>query len=171
MLGRPEKTEYSAAVGTYIEQVNEEDIVKYLREQMNRTLALLQPLSQAQWEYRYQPEKWSVKEVIGHLMDNERIASYRMLCIARGDTTPLPGYDENIYAKNAGYHDMAPEVIMEDYRTAREGTLAIMRSAPPEAWLHAGSANGAAITARAVAYMIAGHERHHIQVLQERYRL
>lgn len=172
MLGKPERTEYPADTATYIERYSEaDDIVDCLRKQAEQVASLLKPLSAAQWGSRYLAGKWSVKEVIGHLMDHERIASYRMLRIARGDTTPLPGYDENAYAAHACYHELSPETILQDYSMTRAATLASMRSVPAAAWPLAGTANGASITARAVAYLLAGHEQHHIQVLRERYHL
>ena len=112
-----------------------------------------------------------MKEIVGHLSDVERIMAYRALRIARGDTTPLSGFDENAYVPFANSDDRELDELVEEWVAVRQATLALFRTLPPEAWSRRGTANGKPLSARAVAYIIAGHERHHLETLRDRYGL
>lgn len=171
IVARPAAGEFLDYYGKYIALVPDGDIAAQLERQLAATRALLEPLDESRALHRYAPDKWSVKEVLGHVTDGERIFSYRMLRIARADTTPLAGFDENLYVP-AGRFDRRPLVsILNEFTHVRNATLALVRSLDDEASRRAGAANGAGITARALAWIIAGHELHHVGLLRERYEL
>jgi len=119
--------------------------------------------------YRYAPGKWSIKQVVGHLSDSERVFSYRALRFARGDTTPLPGYEENLYADIGNSDIQALEALAHEFHAIRQSTMALFRSFDDDTWLRKGTASDVDFTVRALAYQIAGHEIHHVGILQERY--
>jgi hypothetical protein len=144
-------------------------VLDLLAEQGRTTPALLEPLSLATWRHRYAPGKWSVGEVVGHLCDAERIMAYRALRFARADTTPVPGFEENDYAPAGRFDERTPESLLDEYRAVRAATLALFRNLPDGAGERRGIANGHPISVRALAYVITGHERHHLQVLKDRY--
>lgn len=170
-LPRPAADESSTYLRGYISEVPGEQIGKYLVEQLHELELLLSPLDETAALARYAAGKWSVKEIVGHLADAERIFAYRALRVARGDTTPLPGFDENAYVP-AGDFDARPlGSLVDEFRALRVSTIAFMDGLPSEAWTRVGQASGAAITVRALAYIIVGHTRHHVAVLRERYGL
>ena len=129
----------------------------------------LSSLSEADGDFRYGADKWSVKEVLGHLCDTERIMSYRALRIGRGDKTPLPGYEQDDYVKNANFGRLSVEDLLEEYIAVRRGTLARFRHFDGVAWMQMGVASGHPTSARALAYIVAGHELHHRRILLEKY--
>lgn len=143
----------------------EEALTKGL-EAVMQTMATIQP---DKWDYSYAPGKWSIKELVQHVMDTERIFSYRALCFARGETASLPGYDENLYAQNcfAAWRDA--ESIIEEYKAIRNSTLHLYRSFTPTALERTGIANNLQQNVLRIAFIIAGHELHHFNVLKERY--
>lgn len=169
MLTKPLLEEYPAYYETYVKLVQEGNLAEILVEQLQTTTELVQSLTEETGDYRYAPGKWSIKEVLGHVADTERIMAYRMLCIARGDRTPLPGYDENEYVAGASFAESSLSDILKDYSAVRCSTLTLLRGITEEAWLRTGTANNGLISARALAAIIAGHERHHIRIIQERY--
>ena len=139
--------------------------------QIEETANLLRPLSDADAMYRYDRGKWSIKEVVGHLSDIERIMAYRALRIARGDTTALPGFDENAYVPVGKFDTRSLADLVGELRTARAATLALLRTFDADAWVRRGTANGKPVSVRALAFMIPGHERHHVEILKTRYRV
>ncbi|GAA3410425.1 DinB family protein [Paenibacillus hodogayensis] len=168
-LRRPEKTEFGSYFARYTGLVPEGKLTEVLQGQTERMLALFGSLSEEDGSYRYAPDKWSVKQVLGHITDTERIMGYRMLCIARGDASPLPGFDENRYAE-AGEFDRLPLAdLLADFRVMRASTLSLIGSLPESGWDRSGTVSGNAMTSRALAYIIAGHALHHLNVLEERY--
>jgi hypothetical protein len=168
-IGRPERTEYAPFHETYISKIQTNDILATLDEQQRQMLLLLSGRTDTDGDIRYAPGKWSVKEVLGHVCDGERILSYRALCIARGETTPLPGYDENSYVANAPFSRRSLTDLIEDFTAVRRATLSLFRNFDDEAWMRRGKANNNEVTVRAIAYIIAGHELHHRQALEEKY--
>jgi uncharacterized damage-inducible protein DinB len=166
---RPGADEYAPFYAGYIAEVPEGDVLDLLLHQADQTLATLRPLPAARWRHRYAPGKWSVAEVLGHVTDAERVFVYRALRIARGDQTPLAGFDENAFMTMAGFDERAPAGLLTEYVAVREATLALFRGLPSGAGERRGVASGAGVSVRALAYIIAGHERHHLRVLQERY--
>lgn len=166
---RPGADEYAPFYAGYIAAVPEGDVLDLLRHQTDEVLATVRPLPAARWRHRYAPGKWSVAEVLGHIMDAERIFAYRALRIARGDQTPLPGFDENAYVPAAAFDDRAPAGLLTEYVAVREATLALFRGLPAGSSDRRGVASNAGVSVRALLYMIAGHERHHLRILHERY--
>jgi hypothetical protein len=169
MSNRPAPSEYSAQQSRYVDLVPEEDIVAALEEQARTSAAMFSRLSDAEASFRYAPDKWSVKGIIGHVGDSERVFAYRALAIARGEAVSLPGFDENGYAKSAMFDDRTLTELVDEYVAIRKATVALLRGLPDEAWDRRGVANENAITVRGQAYVALGHERHHLNVLRERY--
>jgi uncharacterized damage-inducible protein DinB len=170
-LPQPAPDESAPFYHGYISEVAGEHIGRYLAEQVPELELLVAPLDDTAARARYAPGKWSVKEVLGHLTDTERIFTYRLLRVARGDTTPLPGFDENAYVP-AGAFDARPLAsIVGELRALRSSTIALMDGLAPDTWARRGQASGASVSARALAYIIVGHMAHHTRVLRERYRL
>ncbi|MFY0759957.1 DinB family protein [Metabacillus dongyingensis] len=169
MNKRPEQNEYAKYYAGYISMIPEGDIEQLLKQQVKDTLHLLNDLSEAEGEFRYAQGKWSIKEVIGHVVDTERIMAYRLLSIARGDAVQLPGYDENAYVAQANFNQEKMEDLLQNLFVVREGTLLLLKSLKEKDWLRWGTANELDITVRAIAYIIAGHELHHRKILKERY--
>lgn len=166
---RPAPTEHYSYYQTYVSEVPEGDLLATLASQRDSTAALLAGIPEARAGYRYAPEKWSVRQVIGHIADAERVFAYRALRIARADVTPLPGFDENAWIPAAEFDRRTLADLAADLRAVRESTLTLFRGFPEEAWTRLGTASGHPVSVRALAYILTGHERHHLRVLQERY--
>ncbi|WP_103107606.1 DinB family protein [Brevibacillus reuszeri] len=169
MLSRPTPDEHGSYYSLYIDKVTEGDLFAILVEQLKNTVALLSSLDDAQTDYRYAPGKWSVKEVLGHISETERIMCYRLLRVARGDQTPLAGFDEEAFVRTGCFHARSMTDLLEEFTSVRQATLTLLRGVPEEAWTRTGNVNNGVLSARALAYVLAGHEKHHVQVLQERY--
>jgi uncharacterized damage-inducible protein DinB len=168
----PESGEYGSWYAGYVGRVPiGADVLGLLARQQESTRARFAALSADRAAYRYAEGKWTVREVLAHLSDTERIMAYRALRVARGDTTPLPGFDENAYAPmaNAEAHPIA--ALAEAWCDVRRATLSLFRHLPEDAWTRLGTASGTPISVRALAWIIAGHELHHLDVLAERYGL
>ncbi len=169
VIPRPSASEHSVEVGRYLTEVPGEDASPALAAQGAEMDRLLGPLSEERALHRYAPGKWSVKEVLGHLTDAERIYAYRALRFARDDATPLPGFEENLYVP-AGRFDARPlGELLDGWRTVRAGTLALFRGLDGDALVRRGVANGKLISVRTLAWLAVGHARHHLGVLRERY--
>ena len=168
-ITRPDSTEYAPNFDKYISLVPEGEIVVTLSKQIEGTLSLIRGLSAAQGDLRYAPGKWSVKEVIGHLIDAERIFAYRALRFARNDATPLSGFDENSYVDNAGFSSRSLADLAEEFEHTRKSNVYLFKNLDGDSWLRRGPANDNEISARALAYCIAGHELHHVGILRSRY--
>jgi hypothetical protein len=166
---KPEETEYAAYYGGYVALVPEGDILTILSEQLNETLSLVGSIPEQAGNFRYATDKWSIKELVGHIIDSERVFAYRALCIARGDTTPLPGFDEKEYISNASFNDCSLAELIAEFETVRKSTLFLFKHLDENAWQRAGTANENSITVRALAYILAGHELHHCNILRDRY--
>lgn len=169
VVGRPEPDEIPSHYLGYIKRVPENDPVIACASQIEETAALLHGVSESDAMYRYGRGKWSIKEVVGHLADTERIMSYRALRIARGDVTPLPSFDENAYVPVARFDSRSLADLVGELRTVRAATLALLRTFDPEAWQRRGTASGKPVSVRALGFMIPGHERHHVEILRTRY--
>lgn len=167
--GRPQADEHDPYFSRYLALVPEEDILGAIEEQGGVTGGLLRKLTETQAAFRYAEGKWSVKQIVGHVTDGMRVFAHRALCIARGETQSLPGFDENLYVENAGFDDRPLSDLLEDLAATRAATLRLLRGLPEAAWTRKGTANNSPVTVRALAWMIAGHERHHVNVLRERY--
>jgi hypothetical protein len=168
-LWQPDATEYLSYYGKYIQLVPEGHVLDTLERQIGDTIALLRTVDAERAGYRYAPGKWSVREVIGHLTDTERVFAYRALRFARNDQTPLPGFDENTFVANSNYDRRPLADVAEEMETVRTATVCLFRSLPSEALTRRGTANNAEMSVRAVAWILAGHELHHVGLLKERY--
>jgi hypothetical protein len=166
---RPAATEYASYYGTYISLVTTDDILGALESQRLQTFQLIAPRSERDGNFRYAPGKWSVKEVVGHLSDAERIFSYRALRIARGDATPLAGFEQEDYIRGGNFADRTLADLSQEFSAVRAATLALFASLSDEFWARRGTASNNEVTVRALAYIIAGHELHHRRILVERY--
>ncbi len=166
---RPEAGEYASYYGRYISQVPEGDVVETLERQIGETLALLGTVDEETAGRGYEPGKWSVKELVGHLSDAERVFAYRALRFARGDRTPLPGFDQDPYVLAGNFNARTLADVAEEFAAVRRATLRLLRSLDAEAWARRGVASDNEISVRALAYIIAGHEAHHVRILRERY--
>ena len=169
VVARPEANEYAPYYGRYISLVSEPDVLAALREQADETCALLKGVSEDKSEYRYAPEKWSLKEVLGHVTDTERIFAYRALRISRNDRTPIEGYEQDDYVRFGPFRHCRLPDLVEEFSSVRKSTLFLFRTLEDEAWLRRGIANKLEISVRAIAYVIAGHELHHRKILKEQY--
>lgn len=169
MPQRPSREEYLPYYEQYVGLVGEESIIEILTKQLTSTTELLSDIPEQQSNYRYAEGKWTLKEVIGHISDNERVMAYRLLRIARGDQTPLAGYDQDEFMCGSSFQEWTLSQVIEDYISVRKATLTLLRGLSEEAWQRIGTANDAPISARALAYIIAGHELHHWKVIQDKY--
>ena len=170
-MQRPASGEYKPYFDRYISLVEEDDILGLLERQIAEIHALLGSLSEEQSQYRYAEGKWSVRAVVDHLIDAERIFGYRALAVSRGDTRELPSFDENEYAAASDADRRDLPSLLDELAGARRSNLAMMRRFDDGAWSRTGTAGGGPISPRALAFIIAGHQRHHARVLQERYGL
>ena len=166
---RPAASEYAPYYGTYINRVPEGDICEILESQLARTLALLTKVGEARAGYRYAPEKWSIREVAGHVIDTERIFACRALCFARAEKSPLPGFDQDTYVHAAGFESRTLKDLATEFELVRKSNVILFRSFTEEVWDRRGVANNVEFTARSIPYIIAGHELHHAGILKERY--
>ncbi len=167
----PAAGEYAPHYAGYVARVPQGDVLARLRKQIGETAALLRPLDAAKASYRYAPGKWSVIEVLGHLCDAERVFAYRALRFARGDETPLAGFDENVYVPAGEFERRSIADVVAEFEAVRAATVALLGGLPEAAWVRWGVANGQRVTVRALAHIIAGHELHHVEVLRTRYGL
>ena len=153
----------------YIKLIPEEGIIDILSEQLETTYKLLSEVTEAQAVYRYAEGKWTLSEVLGHLTDTERIMASRILHIARGDKSPLMGFDENEFVKEACFHVRTMAELLEDYQNVRRATISLLKGLPQKSLGYNGNANGYDVSVETVAYMIAGHELHHLKIIKEKY--
>jgi hypothetical protein len=168
--GRPSDNEFATYAKTDIDLVTGDDAVGALTAQGKEVAALLESLAEESIRgRRYAPGKWTVKEVIGHLIDDERIFAYRALCLARGDTRPLPGFDENEYVAATGFESRTLASLIDEYRSVRAATLALFENLTAKEWARRGIVNGYEVSVRGLAFHMAGHELHHLRMLREKY--
>ncbi|HEV7517291.1 MAG TPA: DinB family protein [Thermoanaerobaculia bacterium] len=170
MNRRPADTEYAAAFyAAYVSLVPENDILPALSGQSALLRRVADSIPEERETFRYAPEKWSVREVIGHVVDLERVFGFRAFAFSRGETAPLPGFDEKVYVAHSGYDRRSLESLAGDFTNVREANLSFLRRLDAEAWDRVGTANGKPVSVRALAYVMAGHARHHLSILRERY--
>jgi hypothetical protein len=166
---RPQPGEYAPYFERYILLVPGHDVLAALEDQRRQMLLLLSGRTEADGDLRYAPEKWSLKEVLGHINDTERIMSYRALRISRGDATPLAGFEQDDYIRNGPFAHCTLADLIEDYIAVRRATVSLLRNLDQTAWSRRGVANKNEVTVRALAYTIAGHELHHRRIVEEKY--
>ncbi len=170
MIARPATSEYDAYYAQYIRLVGPDDVLFALSQQIEATLGYLHGLPQQAGAWRYAPDKWSVKQVLGHLIDTERVMAYRALAFARNDRAMLPGFEQDDWIRAAAFDAQPLAALADEFNYVRKSTLALFRHLPEEAWSRRGVANNREFTVRALAYIIAGHELHHLQILKTKYR-
>lgn len=162
-------SEYPSFYATYVGKVAHRDLAEGLEQGLNQTLAMLESIPDNKLEYRYAEGKWSIKDILQHLMDAERVFAYRLMRISRGDETPLPGFEENAYAAASQADRRSRADLISEYKSIRESTVQLVNSLDDAMLKQIGSVNGGPMSARALGYIIIGHEKHHCEVIQERY--
>lgn len=168
-MTRPEKTEYAEFYAGYVSLVEETDVVSALQTQLTEIEILFAEMASDKADFRYAPGKWSVKELLGHIIDGERIFSYRALRISRSDQTPLPGFDQDIFMENSNFGERTIADLLEEFLYLRQANIIFFRTLNEKAWNHTGTASDAQISVRALAFIMVGHVRHHINILRARY--
>ena len=168
-MTRPAAGEYGPSHAGYVALVEEDDILSALEQQSSEMQKVLASLDETKAASRYAEGKWSVKEVIGHIIDAERVFGYRALAVARGETQPLPGFDEKQYVDKASFSDWKLGDLAELYALTRRANIVFFKNLREEVWDWRGTASNAPVSVRGLAYIIVGHERHHLNVLRERY--
>ena len=168
-IARPEPGEYAPYYERYISLISGSDILSTLDAQRRQMMLLLSGRDEEEGDFRYAPDKWTAKEVLGHVCDTERVFAYRALRISRADRTPIEGFEQDDYVRNGPFARAPLAEIIEDYIAVRRATLTLLRNLEEPAWTRRGVANKNEITVRALAYVIAGHELHHRRILEEKY--
>ena len=168
-ISRPEPGDYAPYTKPYIDTVGERDVLAVLRSNLDEMAEFYMNVPDNKWLYRYDEGKWSIPELLLHIMDAEQIFTYRILRIARGDQTPMAGFDENMYVDNCDISHRSRLSLVDEYRTTRLATLSLIEGLDEAAWQRAGTASGHRVTVSALCYLIAGHELHHKNVIRERY--
>jgi uncharacterized damage-inducible protein DinB len=166
---RPQPTDYAPYYAKYIALVPEGDLLATLDEGPQQWTKLLKGFTEPQAEFRYAPGKWSIKEVLGHVADTERVFAYRILRIARGDQTPLSGFEQDDYVREGNFSARKLADLLEELSAVRHSTTSLLRSIPGSAWTRRGNANQKEVTVTALSFIIAGHERHHRAILEQHY--
>ena len=169
IITRPNEKEYSTFYQTYTSKVEGEDAFAALEKAALETVLFFEKIPEEKWNYRYAPGKWSLKESIIHMIDAERVFAYRAMRIARNDQTPLMGFDQDPYIQYYHAVQRSPESIISEYRAVRSASLELFRNLSSEDLLRKGTASDSPVSVRALAYIIAGHEEHHIRLTKEKY--
>jgi hypothetical protein len=167
-MARPDSSEYARNYDDYVALVPEQDILGAMKSELATTLAMLKDLPDAEACVRHSPYTWSTKEVVGHITDAERIFGYRALRIARGDSTPLPSFEENSYAQEGQFDRLALNELLAEFEALRQSHIALFHNLPDSAWARRGIASNNEVSVRALAYIIVGHQRHHTAILRKR---
>lgn len=170
-MKRPLPSEYPSFYKNYVDNVKTDNIIKELRDQVIDIQAIISEIPEEKEEYRYAEGKWTIKEIIGHIIDTERVLGYRAMRFARKDKTPLPGYDENQFVANANFNKQTLYSLGHEFAIVREANLALFKVWDEEALSQVGVANGLDVSVRAMLYMIAGHAIHHMNVIKTKYLL
>lgn len=169
ITGRPGPNDYASYYEQYISLVPEGDILTTLGQQADSTLSMLRGIPEARADWRYSPGKWSIKEVFGHVIDAERIFAYRALRFARNDRTPVPGFEQDDYVSYGNFGGRSLSDLAGEYEHVRRASIFLLRGLSGEAWDRRGLANDNEVSVRALAYIMAGHERHHLEVIRTKY--
>jgi uncharacterized damage-inducible protein DinB len=169
MVERPGDDEYGSFYQGYVARVSERDVLAVLEAQPRELARAAAGVSAERESFCYAPGKWSVRQVFGHLADAERVFGYRAFCLSRGDATPLPGFEENAYVAESRSSEERLEELARTFATVREANLTLLRRLDARRWARRGVANGNPVSVRALAFIMAGHVRHHLAVLRERY--
>ena len=165
----PQRTEAAAYYFTYIDRITGDNILEAMKAQLDDTAAFLAGITEERSLFRYAPEKWSIRQVLNHLNDTERVFAFRAMWFARGFTEPLPSFDQNVASNAADADGRSLASYSEEFRNIRKASLSLFQNLPNEAWKRSGIASGNSVTVNALAYIIAGHVAHHVSILRERY--
>jgi hypothetical protein len=168
MMTRPKPTEHAPYYGSYVALVPENDVLAVLDAQAPEVDAVLRRIPEAQAGILHSPYTWTIKQVVGHLIDAERVFAYRALRFGRGDAQALPGFDENAYARSGEFDRQSLKDLAAEFAAVRQSTLHLLRHLPADAWSRTGIANGNPASVRALAFIIAGHTRHHLSIVRKR---
>lgn len=168
-IGPPAGDEYFEYYRTYVSKVPGDDVLSALEDSFGDTFELLRSIDEERSLFRYAEGKWSIRELLGHITDSERIFAYRALRIARGDETPLPGFEQDDYIATAEFESRSWNDLTAEFALVRQSNLQMLRGFPEAAWQRFGTASDHPVTVRALVYIIAGHELHHVGILRERY--
>jgi DinB superfamily len=168
-MTRPEKNEYDEYYDRYVSLVGETDIVAAMREQLSEVERVFKVISEEKSLFAYAEGKWTIKEMVGHLTDGERIFGYRALRISRADQTPIEGFEQDGYIENSNFNLMRLDDLIEEFALTRRANLIMFQNLAAEAWLRSGTASDVPVSVRALAYIMVGHVRHHLNILRERY--
>jgi hypothetical protein len=169
--GRPGTDEHAAYFSLYIDRVPDGNIVDLLVQQLESTCALLAPLTPQQAAFRPKPDDWNITEVVGHMADTERVFAYRALRVARNDRTPLASFDQDLFVANANFSHRPLAELLDEFAVVRRASIALLCTLDGEAWLRRGTVGDNPTSTRAVAYIMAGHELHHVADFRARYRI
>jgi hypothetical protein len=167
-MPRPGPTDFAPYYGKYLDLVPEDDVLPALAGQLDEVLPVLRAIPEAAGNVRHPPYTWSIKQVVGHLSDCERVFGYRALRFARGDATPLPGFEENDYAREGDFDRVPLADLVREFEVVRQSHVWLFQNLPAAAWDRAGEANGSRVTVRAAAYILVGHVRHHLAIVRKR---
>ena len=168
-MNRPEKEEYAKFYANYISLVPETNVVAALENQVADLQNLFADVSDEKANFRYAEGKWSIKELLGHIIDGERVFSYRALRISRGDATPLAGFEENSYVANSNFGNTKLADLIAEFSSLRQSNVLLFKNLSDQSWLNTGTASDATVSVRALAFIMVGHIRHHANILRERY--
>lgn len=169
MISKPSLSEYQGYFEQYVQLVPDADVLQVLQDQEQQVHDRMMGLTEEQAAHAYAAGKWTIKELLGHLADTERILAYRALCISRHEAQALPGFDEKAYVANANFNQRSVPNLLQDYHAVRQASLTLFRGFAPEMLIRTGNANGKFLSVRALVYIVAGHELHHLQILQTKY--
>jgi hypothetical protein len=169
MTGRPAANEAAPFYSTYIDRIASDDVLATLEAQRHTTLSVIANITEEKSLHRYAPDKWSIRQLLNHVSDAERVFLYRALWFARGYDTPLPGFDQNIAVPHAAADQFSWSSHVADFNAVRAATLTFFRNLPDDAWSRTGIASDNPVSVRALAYIIAGHVAHHVAILEDRY--
>jgi hypothetical protein len=168
-MGRPDTAELPEYQIAYISKVTGDDIMTFFRQQLEAASNTFRIIAEAKGNYRYAPDKWTVKELIGHVIDSERVFAYRALSLSRNDSTALPGFDQDPWARHANHGSVPMKELADEFESVRRSSIHLFRHLDPAAWKRRGTANNNPITVHALAYLIGGHTEHHLEILESRY--
>ncbi len=169
MTGRPQSSEAAPYYFRYIDRVTGEDVIPFLKDQLEQTVAACLAVSESDSLYRYAGDKWSIRQVLNHITDSERVFAFRALWFARGFESALPSYDQNVAAASAEADRICWAVHVEEFRRVRLSSISLFENIPADAWMRSGMASDSCFTVHALAYIIAGHLEHHLTLLRSRY--
>ncbi|HVT05064.1 MAG TPA: DinB family protein [Thermoanaerobaculia bacterium] len=168
-MNRPDPSEYAPYYETYVSLIKSDDIESVLRAQLTDMKSLIGSAVGDKETFRYAPEKWSVRQLVGHVTDSERIFGYRALALGRGETAALPAFDETLYMANSPFAGITLTEIWSELESLRQANILMVHKFRPEDWARVGVANNNRASTRAITYVLAGHAQHHMNVLKERY--